>query len=271
MKELEADILKENSTGFCLFLKVLRNGKGRSHSWTWGEKKNLQKTTTPRSSRWKKFFSLLILRIWCFQILLDGLQEFSESEQEKYTLLPENKVHKTASVPCFLELLWKGLQMLRNDSVFHQYLPQFSLRLRSCHNGWISGNWGEVERNWKQNPAATTYRGIGTADWSLVEGSSNTGENVQIESFAAQTVELVAILHLFSLYPFISKTNWGCTIWHNIWSGISSLTFYVLDVVIGLWRRLVIWGLMSSNCQIAQATSWMTSTAWHNLTMSLPR
>jgi hypothetical protein len=59
--------------------------------------------------------------------------------------------------------------------------------------------------------------------------------------------------------------------WHNIWSGISSLTFYVLDVVIGLWRRLLIWGLMSSNCQIAQATSWMTSTAWHNLTMSLPR
>ncbi len=239
MKELEADILKENSTGFCLFLKVLRSGKGRSHSWTWREKKNLQKTTTPRSSRWKKFFSLLILRIWGFQILLDGLQEFSESEQEKYTLLPENKVHKTASVPCFLELLWKGLQML--------------------------------DRNWKQNPAATTYRGIGTADWSLVEGSSNTGENAQIESFAAQKVELVAILHLFSLYPFTSKANWGRTIWHNIWSGISSLTFYVLDVVIGLWRRLVIWGLMSSNCQIAQATSWMTSTAWHNLTMSLPR
>jgi hypothetical protein len=39
------------------------------------------------------------------KILLDGLQEFSESEQEKYTLLPENKVQKTASVPCFLELL----------------------------------------------------------------------------------------------------------------------------------------------------------------------
>lgn len=145
------------------------------------------------------------------KILLDGLQEFSESEQEKYTLLPENKAigeklkeigNRTQQPPLTEELAQQIEALWKDPAIQASYLRANELQLPDCASHFLNDIHRLAQPDYVPSKEDVLYArvrtmGIVETEFSPVGETKKRGELYRLFDVGGQRNERRKWIHLF--------------------------------------------------------------------------